>query len=101
MDGRINNTCGVVFYGDEDLDIALLPVGSTECHGPHLPVESDWIVAEELCKRVKKKLDAAGIAADVLPPVKVSPSHAASESPGTVMIEPRDFQENVFNVAAK
>jgi creatinine amidohydrolase len=31
---------------------ALLPVGSTEAHGPHLPLSVDVVIAEEVCRRV-------------------------------------------------
>ena len=33
------------------------PVGSTEQHGPALPVGTDWIVAEYLAKKVGEKTD--------------------------------------------
>jgi creatinine amidohydrolase len=32
--------------------VALLPVGSTEAHGPHLPLSVDVVIAEEVCRRV-------------------------------------------------
>ncbi len=35
---------------------ALLPVGSTEAHGPHLPLSVDVVIAEEVCRRVARKL---------------------------------------------
>ncbi len=31
--------------------VALLPVGSTEAHGPHLPLGVDVVIAEEVCRR--------------------------------------------------
>ena len=31
--------------------LAIIPVGSTEQHGPALPVGTDWIVAEYLAKK--------------------------------------------------
>jgi creatinine amidohydrolase len=36
--------------------VALLPVGSTEAHGPHLPLSVDVVIAEEACKRVAARL---------------------------------------------
>jgi len=36
--------------------LALLPIGSTEAHGPHLPLSVDVVIAEEVCRRVAKKL---------------------------------------------
>ncbi len=32
--------------------VALVPVGSTEAHGPHLPLSVDVVIAEEVCRRV-------------------------------------------------
>ncbi len=40
----------------EDLTIAILPLGATEQHGPHLPVDTDTIIAESIAKRVAQKL---------------------------------------------
>lgn len=36
--------------------VALLPVGSTEAHGPHLPLSVDVVIAEEVCRRVAARL---------------------------------------------
>lgn len=36
--------------------VALLPVGSTEAHGPHLPLSVDVVIAEEVCRRVSEVL---------------------------------------------
>ena len=38
------------------MKISLLPIGSIECHGPHLPVDTDWLLAEAICKGVYEKL---------------------------------------------
>jgi creatinine amidohydrolase len=38
--------------------IAILPVGSTEQHGPHLPTGTDHIIAWELAKHVAEEVDA-------------------------------------------
>mgnify|MGYP001392197031 CR=1 FL=1 len=32
--------------------IAILPLGATEQHGPHLPPETDWLIAEGICDRL-------------------------------------------------
>ena len=36
-------------------ELAIIPVGSIEQHGPHLPVMTDWAIASELGKRVAEK----------------------------------------------
>ena len=43
---------------DEDgtlAPIVLVPVGSTEQHGPHLPLDTDTLVAEELARRALRR----------------------------------------------
>jgi creatinine amidohydrolase len=36
--------------------IAVLPLGATEQHGPHLPADTDWMIAEGIVDAVIKKL---------------------------------------------
>ena len=40
-----------------DSSILLLPVGAIEQHGPHLPLNTDVVIAEELTRRI---IDAVG-----------------------------------------
>ena len=37
--------------------LAIIPVGSSEQHGPALPVGTDWIIADYLARRVGEKTD--------------------------------------------
>lgn len=37
-------------------DIAVLPLGATEQHGPHLPLETDTLIAEAVASRLKARL---------------------------------------------
>lgn len=39
-------------------ELAILPVGSLEQHGPHMPVMTDWAIATELGRRVAEKMNA-------------------------------------------
>ena len=42
--------------GDEaDRLVAILPLGATEQHGPHLPPETDWIIAEAMATRAAEQ----------------------------------------------
>lgn len=70
----------------EQRPVALLPVGTTEAHGPHLPVTTDTIIAVELARRGVKKLEERGLHALIMPPVTFSVSHLAAEFPGTVSL---------------
>ncbi len=49
--------------------VAILPVGSTEPHGPHLPLDTDVTIATAQSSLAAKKLEAVGVPALVLPPL--------------------------------
>jgi len=62
--------------------IAVLPLGATEQHGPHLPLETDTLIAEGVVGRLKKSLPKR-LKVTFLPvePVGYSPEH--SDYPGS------------------
>lgn len=65
--------------------IALWPIGSTEAHGPHLPLDTDVIIAEETCLRAVPRLAAAlKLDALVLPPLAFSVTEFAGPFSGTI-----------------
>jgi creatinine amidohydrolase len=47
-------------------------VGTTEAHGPHLPVTTDTLIAVEAARRTAVKLKLRGLHALVAPPVTFS-----------------------------
>jgi creatinine amidohydrolase len=49
----------------ERSDLVIVPIGSTEQHGPHLPVATDFLVAEHIAGQVGDRLGA--LVAPVLP----------------------------------
>ena len=73
----------------------LLPFGSTEQHGPHLPVGTDTMVAMTLAEDAGKK---TGV--PVAPPLWFgwSPHHMVL--PGTITIRPEVLSEVAFDVMA-
>ena len=68
----------------EDLShwIVVLPLGATEQHGPHLPVETDTLIAEGIASRLKAEV-AGRLPVTFMPaqPVGYSPEHM--DYPGT------------------
>jgi creatinine amidohydrolase len=65
-----------------DAAVAVLPIGAVEQHGPHLPLSTDLLVADELCRRV---VDARGEELDLwlLPSLAYSKSNEHAWAPGT------------------
>jgi creatinine amidohydrolase len=68
--------------------VALLPVGTTEAHGPHLPVATDTVIAVEMARRGAVKLKKRGLHALIAPPVTFSVSQLGAGCPGTVSLPP-------------
>jgi putative transposase len=74
-------------------DIALLPVGSTEQHGPHNPLGTDHLIAYALALEAGRR---TGVV--VLPPVPFGVSAHHSSFPGTVWVREEVFKEYVRDV---
>jgi creatinine amidohydrolase len=66
--------------------VAILPIGSTEAHGPHLPLSTDVIISKEMSMRAAEKLGAQGIETLVLPAIAYSVTDFSSTFAGTVSI---------------
>ena len=66
--------------------IALLPVGSTEAHGPHLPLSVDVVIAEEVCRRLGARLQARGRDTVIFPAVPYGLTDFAASFAGTVSL---------------
>jgi creatinine amidohydrolase len=67
--------------------VMILPVGSTEAHGPHLPLATDVIISEEMSNRAAAKLVARGIEAYVLPAISYTVTDFSTDFAGTVSIK--------------
>ena len=56
MEGLLSYNLADLAYPDiqaylQQKDIILIPVASTEQHGPHLPLSTDTVTAEEVSRR--------------------------------------------------
>ncbi|MEF8774194.1 MAG: creatininase family protein [Halobacteriales archaeon] len=70
----------------DDVEVALFPVGSTEQHGPHLPLSTDHATAGALAR----SLDRPDVA--VLPTLPVGVSEHHRQFDGTLYVSPDTFQ---------
>lgn len=73
---------------DTQRAVALLPVGSTEAHGPHLPLDVDVLIAEAVCMRAAHALWRRGTPALVFPAVAYGLTDFAAAFAGTVGLSP-------------
>ncbi len=88
--------------------VVILPVGSTEAHGPHLPLSTDVVISQEMSERAALKLTERGVEALVLPALAYSVTDFSAEFPGTVSIRKetatmliRDICASLYKQGAK
>ncbi|MDR3147732.1 MAG: creatininase family protein [Treponema sp.] len=74
-------------------DVIILPVGSTEEHGPHAPLGTDYLIAAALAKGIGEKAKAL-----VAPAIPIGNAEGLLDFPGTISIDPAVLQELVFEV---
>lgn len=74
--------------------VAVLPVGSFEQHGAHLPLVTDTVVACAIAKAVAERYDLF-----LLPPVTISCSHEHAAWRGTVSISATTLTAVVVDIA--
>jgi len=75
--------------------VVILPTGSTEQHGPHLPIDVDIFLCESVCLEVGRRAPDKVL---VLPPVSYGLNMHHIDFPGTVHIEPEVFIAFCLNV---
>jgi creatinine amidohydrolase/Fe(II)-dependent formamide hydrolase-like protein len=80
----------------KEVDVALLPVGSIEQHGPHLPLDTDAFDAEYLASQV------AALCSNpkpiVLPLIPYGVSYHHDDFSGTISVSPDTLSKLVYDV---
>lgn len=79
-------------FGEQvsDRSVAVVPLGSTEQHGPHLPLATDHLIAEALASAAAEE---TGVIRTPTIAVGVSPHHR--QFPGTMWVDPPEFRDYV------
>jgi creatinine amidohydrolase len=77
--------------------VVLLPLGSLEQHGPHLPLDTDTVTAFEVCRRIGQRVPGSVV---VLPPVHYTPAELSMGFSGTVDIEPTHFIDYLYDICS-
>lgn len=78
------------------VETVILPIGSIEQHGPHLPIGSDYIQAEMLGRRVAEKLGNALL----LPALSYSNAIEHAGFAGTVFMRPATLMQVIEDMVA-
>jgi creatinine amidohydrolase/Fe(II)-dependent formamide hydrolase-like protein len=79
-----------------EVDIALLPVGSIEQHGPHLPLDTDAFDAQYLAQKVAEACSEPKPL--VLPLIPYGVSYHHDDFSGTMGISPKTLSTLVYDV---
>ncbi len=67
--------------------VGLLPIGATEAHGPHLPLDTDVRIAEEIARRAEGTIrETTGLQTLVLPSIAYTLTEYAAPFSGTVSV---------------
>ena len=68
--------------------VVILPIGSTEPHGPHLPLDTDVTIAQAQAERGAELMEARGIPVMILPPLNYGMTQWTDGFEGTVSLRP-------------
>ncbi|MBU1186271.1 MAG: creatininase family protein, partial [Acidobacteria bacterium] len=80
----------------KEVDVALLPVGSIEQHGPHLPLDTDAFDADYLARRVAENCSFPKPL--VLPLVPYGVSYHHEDFAGTMSVSPRTLSRIIYDI---
>jgi creatinine amidohydrolase/Fe(II)-dependent formamide hydrolase-like protein len=80
----------------KQVDVALLPVGAVEQHGPHLPLDTDAFDADYLAMRVAEACSSPKPL--VLPPINYGVSYHHEDFSGTLSVSPETLARLVYEV---
>jgi creatinine amidohydrolase len=77
----------------------ILPVGAIEAHGPHLPLETDVIIAQAMARSGAARLTARGLRVMVLPPLTYTAAGFAQGFAGTLSLRPETVTATLLDIA--
>ncbi len=79
-------------------NVALVPTGATEAHGPHLPLETDVIIALGSCYRAARRLWEENIECLITPPLFYGVTNFGLPFAGTISISEQALHEIIVGI---
>ncbi len=84
---------------DRAATVAILPVGAIEAHGPHLPLATDVVIAQEMARSGAARLVGQGLGAVLLPPLPFTAAPFGSRFTGTLSVAPSTVTALLIDLA--
>ena len=75
----------------EGVDAVLIPIGTTEQHGPHMPLDTDCFIARSLSVRAAEHAQGEGVSILVAPTLNVTLSWYHMQFPGSIRLSTTTF----------
>jgi len=76
-----------------DTSVVVVPIGSTEQHGPHLPLGTDFLVAQDLARRVGERADVI-----VTPTIPIGYAKYHTAFPGTLSVSEKTLAQALIEM---
>jgi creatinine amidohydrolase len=73
------------------VDTVLIPIGTTEQHGPHMPLDTDCFIARSLAARAAELAEEQGVSILVAPTMNVTLSWYHMQFPGSMRLSTTTF----------
>jgi creatinine amidohydrolase len=73
------------------VDAVLLPIGTTEQHGRHMPLDTDCVIARALCERAAEAAAAESLEVLIAPTLNVTLSWYHMQFPGSLRLKTDTF----------
>lgn len=80
--------------------VVLLPIGAIEAHGPHLPLDTDVVIATEMARRGGRLLTDAGFETVIAPAIVYGTSFVGTCFPGTTPVHAETITNTVTSIVS-
>lgn len=94
--GDLSYTATAALLASSARKIAIVPCGSVEAHGPHLPLSTDTMISEEVARRAARELAELGYVAVRFPPIHYGVTDWARMFAGTTTLTAATTEAIVF-----